>query len=108
MKILGIDIVYLIIIFIVLKFLLYLVPIKIWFKAKNAEVNVSLLRLIKMRWRKCPPIIMVNAIIRAKNAGINLSIDKLEAYYLSGKNVNDILNALIEANNNNNTNKTQK
>ena len=40
---------------------------------------------------------MVNPLIKATKAGLSLTINKLEAHYLAGGNVDRVVNALIAA-----------
>lgn len=90
-----------IIIFIVslflLIFILWMVPIGLWFNALLNGVRISLIQLILMRWRKVPPGVIVNALITGTKAGIKLNRDQLEAHYLAGGHVTPVVNALISA-----------
>jgi len=75
----------------------YLVPIGLWFNALISGVRISLLQLILMRWRKVPPSIIVNAMITSSKAGIPLNRNELEAHYLAGGRVMNVVKALISA-----------
>jgi uncharacterized protein YqfA (UPF0365 family) len=50
-----------------------------------------------MRWRKVPPSIIVGAMIEADKAGIKLNRDELEAHYLAGGHVAQVVHALVSA-----------
>jgi len=50
-----------------------------------------------MRIRKVPPSVIVNALITASKAGLNVSTNELETHYLAGGNVPLVINALISA-----------
>jgi uncharacterized protein YqfA (UPF0365 family) len=50
-----------------------------------------------MRLRRVPPATVVNARISAVKAGLQISVDDLEAHYLAGGNVVRVVNALISA-----------
>jgi len=50
-----------------------------------------------MRLRRVPPSIIITSLIKAHKAGLNLTLDKLEAHYLAGGNVDRVVNALIAA-----------
>ncbi len=78
-------------------FLLWMVPIGLWFNALLNGVRISLIQLILMRWRKVPPSVIVNALITGTKAGIKLNRDQLEAHYLAGGHVTPVVNALISA-----------
>ena len=50
-----------------------------------------------MRIRKVPPSIILNNLVSATKAGLHLNADELEAHYLAGGNVKQVVNALISA-----------
>ena len=75
----------------------WMVPLRLWFIAILNGVHVSLIQLILMRWRRVPPDMIVNSMITASKAGINISRDQLEAHYLAGGHVKPVVNALISA-----------
>jgi uncharacterized protein YqfA (UPF0365 family) len=50
-----------------------------------------------MRLRRVPPSAIVNPLISAVKAGLKLSTDQLEAHYLAGGNVFQVVTALISA-----------
>lgn len=77
--------------------LLYFVPVGLWFQATLSDTRVSLLQLVFMRWRKVPPSIIVNAMIAAKKAGIQIGADELEAHFLAGGHIQNVISALISA-----------
>jgi uncharacterized protein YqfA (UPF0365 family) len=78
-------------------FLFYFIPVGLWFTALVSGVKVSLLQLVLMRWRKVPPSLIVNSMIAATKAGIVLERDDLEAHFLAGGKVQQVVNALISA-----------
>src|ERR671914_769516 len=80
-----------------LSFVLYLVPIPLWIAAWASGAYVGLLTLIGMRFRRVPPGIVVTARISAAKAGLPISINDLEAHYLAGGNVVNVVNAMISA-----------
>ena len=82
---------------ILLLFLLWMIPIRLWFTALVNGVHVSLVQLILMRWRKVPPGTIVKALITVTKAGIKLNRDQLEAHYLAGGHITPVVNALISA-----------
>lgn len=84
------------IIFVVLV-LFWLLPIPLWLSAKFANVNVSLLQLVFMRFRRVPPSTIVNAMVTSHKAGLPIERDMLEAHYLAGGNVERVIRALISA-----------
>lgn len=82
---------------VLLIFLLWMVPVGLWFTALVSGVHVSLLQLILMRWRKVPPSVIVNALIVGWKAGIPLNRNELEAHFLAGGHVKPVVNALVSA-----------
>ncbi|MDZ4865237.1 MAG: flotillin-like protein FloA [Gemmatimonadota bacterium] len=83
--------------FIVLVIFFRFVPIGIWFQALMSGVRISFFTLFGMRFRKVNPSMIVNPLINAHKAGLQLSIDALEAHYLAGGNVERVVRALISA-----------
>jgi uncharacterized protein YqfA (UPF0365 family) len=75
----------------------YFVPLGLWFSAVFARVYVPIGQLIGMRIRKVPPSIILNNLVSATKAGLKLNADELEAHYLAGGNVKQVVNALISA-----------
>jgi uncharacterized protein YqfA (UPF0365 family) len=73
------------------------VPLRLWIAARASSVKVSIGQLIGMRIRKVIPARVVNPMIKATKAGLDLSINKLEAHLLAGGNVDRVVNALIAA-----------
>ena len=75
----------------------YFIPVGLWFSALVSGVNISLLQLILMRWRKVPPSVIVNSLIAGTKAGLKLTRNDMEAHYLAGGHVQSVVNALISA-----------
>ncbi|MDR2130351.1 MAG: flotillin-like protein FloA [Odoribacteraceae bacterium] len=75
----------------------YFIPVGLWFRALVSDVKVSLIQLVLMRWRKVPPAVIVEAMIIGKKAGLLLKADLLEAHYLAGGHVQQVVNALVSA-----------
>jgi len=73
------------------------VPVGLWITAFFAGVRVKISTLIGMRLRRVIPSRIVNPMIKATKAGLNIDIDELEAHYLAGGNVNTLVDALIAA-----------
>jgi len=88
-------IVILAIIFLILFF--SFVPLGLWISARASGVKIGVFQLVGMRVRKVVPSRIVNPMIKATKAGLEVSINKLEAHYLAGGNVDRVINALIAA-----------
>ena len=56
---------------IVLWFILYFIPIGLWFSALVSGVRISLLQLVLMRFRKVPPAMIVNQMIAGTKPDCN-------------------------------------
>ena len=54
---------------VLLWFILYFIPIGLWFSALVSGVRISLLQLVLMRWRKVPPSTIVSSMIESTKAG---------------------------------------
>jgi uncharacterized protein YqfA (UPF0365 family) len=78
-------------------FLLYLLPINLWFTAQLSNVRINLLNLVLMRLRKVSPSLVTNAMITSTKAGLNITSNDIETHYLAGGNVNNVIKALISA-----------
>ncbi|MBM7614651.1 flotillin-like protein FloA [Alkaliphilus hydrothermalis] len=85
------------VVFILLSVFLSFVPLGLWFTAYFSGVRVGIGTLIGMRFRRVQPIRIVNPLIKATKAGLDLNIDKLEGHYLAGGDVNSVIDALIAA-----------
>lgn len=83
--------------FVALLVFMYFVPFPLWITALASGVHVSLLQLVIMRLRKVPPSTIVNTLITAHKAGLQLTRNELEAHYLAGGRVFTVVNALISA-----------
>ncbi|MFZ4263382.1 flotillin-like protein FloA [Sphingobacterium sp. HJSM2_6] len=78
-------------------FLLYLLPVNLWFTAQLSNVKISLLNLVLMRLRKVSPALVTNAMITSTKAGLKITTNEIETHYLAGGNVNKVIKALISA-----------
>ncbi|WP_435019050.1 flotillin-like protein FloA [Tundrisphaera sp. TA3] len=74
----------------------------LWIQAKFSEARVGLIDLVGMSLRKVNPNIIVRSKIMAIQAGLSekdgLTTRSLEAHYLAGGNVPNVVRALIAAN----------
>ena len=73
------------------------VPIGLWISSLAAGVNIGIFNLIGMRLRRVVPSRIVNPLIKARKAGLSVSVNQLEAHHLAGGNVDRVINALIAA-----------
>ncbi|MCR8641981.1 flotillin-like protein FloA [Paenibacillus sp. N1-5-1-14] len=73
------------------------VPVMLWISALASGVKVSLLTLVAMRIRRVTPSRIINPLIKATKAGIDLNLNQLESHYLAGGNVDRVVNALVAA-----------
>ncbi|MBQ2816955.1 MAG: flotillin-like protein FloA [Clostridia bacterium] len=94
---LVISLVLIVVIFIALIMFFTFVPVGLWISALASGVKISITTLIGMRIRRIVPSKLVYPLIKATKAGIDIPINKLEAHYLAGGNVDRVINALIAA-----------
>ncbi len=76
---------------------LYMVPVRLWVAAWASGAYVGLFTLVAMRLRRVPPHTIVTARISAVKAGLEVSLNDLEAHFLAGGNVVRVVNAMISA-----------
>ncbi|HMO50058.1 MAG TPA: flotillin-like protein FloA [Kiritimatiellia bacterium] len=71
--------------------------LNVWIRAWTSNAYISFRSLIAMKLRAVPPRIIVDARIRMVKAGLEMSTNDLEAHFLAGGNVIQVVNALIAA-----------
>jgi len=71
--------------------------LSVWIRAWTSNAYISFRSLIAMKLRAVPPKLIVDARIRIVKSGLELSSNQLEAHYLAGGNVIQVVNALIAA-----------
>ena len=72
--------------------------LNVWVRALASQAHVGILTLIGMKLRHVPPALIVDALIRLRKCGISgISTDNIEAHYLAGGDVLNVVNALIAA-----------
>ncbi|HZJ87343.1 MAG TPA: flotillin-like protein FloA [Erysipelothrix sp.] len=91
------TIIMIIILIIVLALFFRYVPLGLWVTAYFSGTKVTIGNLVGMRLRRVVPSRIVNPLIKATKAGIELDTNELEAHYLAGGNVNTVVDALIAA-----------
>ena len=73
-------------------------PILLWVSTTASGVSISLWQLFLMRIRNVPPDVIAKAMVEAHKAGLSLTRDELEAHYLAGGHVSQVVHALVSAN----------
>src|SRR5579862_7989392 len=71
--------------------------IGIWVRAMIAKAPVGLFTMVAMSLRRVPVALIVDNRITAVKAGIDIPTDPLEAHYLAGGDVTQVIRALIAA-----------
>lgn len=93
-----IKIFFIVVLIVVLFFLgLVLQVIGIWLRAAVSSAGVAVWSLVGMKLRRVNPSLIVDARIRLVKAGLSISSDLLEAHFLAGGDVINVVNALIAA-----------
>ncbi len=76
---------------------------KLWFQAYMSNADVAMLSLVGMGFRQVKPQMIVTAKVMCKQAGLDISrpagitTSRLEAHYLAGGNVMNVVHAIIAA-----------
>jgi len=86
-----------IIVVVLLATLFTFVPITLWISATASGLHISISSLVGMRIHRIVPIRIVNPMIKATKAGLDLNMGKIEAHYLAGGNIDRVIDALIAA-----------
>ena len=71
--------------------------IGIWIRALVSNAPISLFNLVGMWIRKVPGSLIVDSRIKGVKAGLNFDTDQLEAHYLAGGQVDQVVLAMIAA-----------
>jgi uncharacterized protein YqfA (UPF0365 family) len=94
----GLSLIIIIAIFLFIILFLYFIPVRLYIAAIASGVKIRIFQdLIGMRLRRVPPTVIVNSMITATKAGLEVQQGKLEAHYLAGGNVIKVVQALISA-----------
>ncbi|MBE6206548.1 MAG: UPF0365 family protein [Rikenellaceae bacterium] len=83
--------------FVAIWIIFYYIPVGLWFSALVSGVRINLLQLFLMRWRRVPPGVIVSSMIEGTKAGLKLDANELEAHFLAGGNVTNVVHALVSA-----------
>lgn len=78
-------------------FFWYFVPIGLWYQAYLSGLRPGWWRLAKMRLQSIPQDLILNTMIKAKNAGLKLKTSDISAQYLAGVDVVKVTNTAIRA-----------
>lgn len=82
---------------IVLSIFFSFVPVMLWISALASGVRIGIITLVAMRLRRVIPSRIVNPLIKARKAGLELDTNQLESHYLAGGNVDRVVDALVAA-----------
>jgi uncharacterized protein YqfA (UPF0365 family) len=82
---------------VLLVMLLYYFPLGLWIRTLAAGVPLSIGALIRMRVIGVPAGLIVSNLVRARKAGLSLTVDQLQSHVLSGGNVENVTLAMIAA-----------
>ena len=81
----------------VLSLFFYFIPVALWISALAARVQVGIGELIGMRLRRVSPRLILGSQISATKAGLEIPTTFLEAHFLAGGHVRNVVTALIVA-----------
>lgn len=82
---------------VVLSIFFSFVPVMLWVSALASGVRIGMITLVAMRLRRVIPSRIVNPLIKARKAGLEIDTNQLESHYLSGGNVDRVVDALVAA-----------
>lgn len=86
-----------VLVILVLSLFFRFVPVGLWITAYFSGVKLRISDLIGMRLRRVAPSMIVQPMIKATKAGLDIDISELEAHYLAGGDINQVIDALIAA-----------
>ena len=75
----------------------YMLILRYWLRCILSGVTIKPIEILFMRLRKTPVDLIIQELIKAHKSGILIKRDELEACYLSGGNVKNVVNGLIYA-----------
>lgn len=76
----------------------YYIPLNLKIAANASGVDISLIELLLMRIRKVSPHTIVYSMIEAHKAGLEtVTREDLEAHYMAGGNVQQVIRSMIKA-----------
>lgn len=78
-------------------FIIVVSNFRLWLQASTSGAGVGFINLFFMNLRKVNAAVVVLSRINAIKAGLHLSVDDLEAHYMAGGNVPQVVKALIAA-----------
>ena len=84
-------------IFISLLIFFYFVPIGLYFTALLSGIEIRLVDLIMMKFRKTDPTEIIRNKIMLQKTSIDVSIHQLEAHKMAGGNLANVTSAMIKA-----------
>jgi len=76
---------------------LYYFPLGLWIRTIAAGVPLSIGSLIRMRIIGVPAGVIVSNLVRARKAGLSITVDQLQSHILAGGNVENTTLAMIAA-----------
>ncbi len=76
---------------------LYYFPVGLWIRTIAAGVPLGIIALVRMRLIGIPPSVIVTNYVRARKAGLNLTVDQMQSHFLAGGNVENVTLAMIAA-----------
>ena len=84
-------------IFIGIIIFLYYFPLGLWIRTIAAGVGLQPFTLVRMRLIGIQPSVIVANLVRARKAGLPLTVDQMQSHYLAGGSVDKVVLAMITA-----------
>src|SRR5216683_275464 len=76
---------------------LYYMVLGMWIRTIAAGVPLSVVALIRMRLIGIQPSVIVTNLVRARKAGLALTVEQMQSHYLAGGNIQKVTLAMIAA-----------
>ena len=79
-------------------FVLFLSYFRYWYNARSNQVPISFFDIIGMTFRKTPPSLIIDAMVRTKQVGIDdpsMTVRSLEEHHLAGGNISEIVDHML-------------
>lgn len=75
----------------------WIFPVLHWFMASQADLRISLLRLIQLRFKGYPLDILIDNMIQIKDYKLPFSLEELLVHYDNGGNIDNLIKGMVVA-----------
>lgn len=75
----------------------WIFPVLHWFMASQADLRISLLKLIQLRFKGYPLDILIDNMIKIKDYKLPFSLEELLVHYDNGGNIDNLIKGMVIA-----------